>query len=234
MVAAQGPSARNWSFYSNPLPNCVGKKTQQHHQRLLLMAGEWMKYPERAPRMNERNCNWHIHCEVGERKKERMRDRHTYLTSHHSHWGQGIPKTCNSIVTSIVTKGSASFLDPINQAYQVIHLSDSPHTSFSPPHQPEEDFSDRGMNECNAMKCKTGSTPVEQKQTGLFQHPSNGVSINRLTHEEEDVIITKQNTSRIWTDNKKKKKKNPPNRVGQEQGDRKNKSAHSHKTQNAL
>lgn len=31
---------------------------------------------------------------------------------------------------------------------------------------------------------------MEQK-TGLFQHPSNGVSINKLTREEEDVIISK-------------------------------------------
>jgi hypothetical protein len=91
--------------------------------------------------MKEKNCNWHKHCQVRERKK----DRHTYLTSHHSHWGQGIPKTCNSIVTSIVTKGSASFLDPIHQAYQVIHLPDSTHTGR---------FSDRGMNamQCNEMQ----------------------------------------------------------------------------------
>jgi hypothetical protein len=59
----------------------------------------------------------------------------------------------------------------------------------------------------NAMKCKTGSRAVEQK-LGLFQHPSNGVSINRLTHEEENVIIPKQNASGIWSHNKKR---NPPN-----------------------
>jgi hypothetical protein len=57
------------------------------------------------------------------------------------------------------------------------------------------------------MKCKTGSRRVEQK-TGLFQHPSNGVSINKLIREEEDEIIPKQNASGIWSHNKKR---NPPN-----------------------